>query len=63
MNRLLFSLQAPDLQQRKISEDKVLFSWIIILMLIRCWLVDALDLLATYGPDDECLLNPPDWYP
>lgn len=63
MNRLLFSLQAPDLQQRMISEDKVLFQWIIILTLIRFWLVDALDLIVTYGPDDESLLDPSGWYP
>jgi len=32
-------------------------------MLIRFWLVDALDLIATYGPKEESLLNPPNWYP
>ena len=55
MKYLLYKLQAPELNGRRVSDDKVLFWYIIILILVRFWLVDSVDLTATRTPHDDYL--------
>src|SRR5210317_1734883 len=50
-----YRLRAPELNERRVSDDKVLFWWIIILILVRFWLVDSMDLIATRTPHDDYL--------
>ncbi len=49
----LFAL--PVLNDEKVSQDHVLKWWMIVLITIKLWLVDAQDLLATYTPHDDYL--------
>ena len=49
----LFAL--PALNKAKISQDRLLTWWMIVLIIIKLWLVEALDFVATYTPHDDYL--------
>jgi hypothetical protein len=55
MSISLPTLEAPDLNQQKVSDDKLLFRSIIVLSLIWFWLLNGMDLVATYHPHDDSL--------
>ena len=55
MKYLPFKLHAPELNERRVSDDKVLLWWIIILILVRFWLINSMDLIATRTPHDDYL--------
>ena len=50
-----YRLHAPELNDRCLSDDKILFWWIIILISVRFWMVDSIDLIATRTPHDDYL--------
>lgn len=50
-----FSFVAPPYRKVKISEDRVLFWWMLILILVRLWFVQAQGFIATYTPHDDYL--------
>ena len=50
-----YRLHAPELNQCRILDDKVLLWWIVILILVRFWLVGSMDLIATRTPHDDYL--------
>jgi hypothetical protein len=49
------NLHAPELNEHRVSDDKILFWWIIILIAVRFWLVNTMDLIATRTPHDDYL--------
>ena len=55
MEYLPYKLSAPELNERRVSDDKILFWWIIILIVVRFWLVNTMDLIATRTPHDDYL--------
>ncbi|MGI9537625.1 MAG: hypothetical protein ACR2PB_11175 [Desulfocapsaceae bacterium] len=50
-----FSLEAPPYRKATISEDRVLFWWMLILILVRLWFVQSQGFIATYTPHDDYL--------
>ena len=48
-------LALPELNDGKVSQDRLLTWWIIVLVLIKLWLVEAQDFLATFTPHDDYL--------
>ncbi len=55
MKQFFLSLRSPKCYPGKITDDRLLIWWMIILVLARLWLVEAQDFLATYTPHDDYL--------
>lgn len=47
--------KGPTLYKQRIRDDKLLIVWMVVLILIRIWLVQAQDLIATSTPHDDYL--------
>ena len=47
--------RGPRLRPTRLIDNKFLICWVTMLIILRLWLVEAIDLIATYAPYDEQL--------
>ena len=56
LSSLLASIsRGPCLRPTRLIDNKFLICWVTLLIILRLWLVEAIDLIATYAPYDEQL--------